>query len=1167
MLEISTGRNYLLAPALLAGIRAALDEGEGTIYVVVPKQLTLQTELDLLAGLNLRGSFRLQILSPERLCSRIFDAAGRPEGTRVDERGRVMLARAAAKSAHDGLTLYKGAEQRRGFSERAARQLELVRQAGLTPRELSDMADAQTGVMAYKLRDLARLLEEYEKLIEGRFQDGEAEFAAAVERAKNAKFLRESRFWFFGFDLMPPPLHDLIVAVAAECPYVNVLFPLQNDPLARDVDVFLPLQASFERLCARAKAMEVDLRRTRLEPDASTPPRHPELVHLEREIYSWPAQVWQGPEVSALGAQKKSANGGENAPAQPRAIQLAVRKNPAEEAAFVAALARRLAQTRGFKWNDMLVLCADMEAYSRPLTEAFAAYEVPVFLSTSRPASRHALAECLITALSAAANNFRTDDMLTLMRTGYMDIDPDEADRFANYITQHGLRGKNFLRPLERGDQSLCAALEPVRERLVAPLVKLQDALSAAQTLREQLTAVFGFLTDISAYEKSVERQQDLQADGLRQLAGEEAQVWTRILGALDQMDALMGEKKLARRELGQLLKESLEAAIIKPLPQSGDAVSAQPLDRITAKRARAVFLVGLTDRVSGGDEGLLSDAQRSLLAEISGRYVGLSAMDTARTRRFYLKTALGMATDYVCFTYPLSGADDAAERPHPVIGAVREIFPGLTERGGVSADAGLDQMLRGAPDAAVTHIARALTGGGNSGKTAAPGGSAGTGSPDDADVSALAALSALPDAHDALLRLQGAMDRRRAADSLSRATAERLYGVIRRASISRLERFAACPFAHYVQYGLEPEVVEPYKLTARDEGDFYHDAVRAFLAAHGRTLPEMTAGEAEAAMGALADRLLDELALGPLGESAVSRADRRRLRATACTAAGTLREHLSGSSFAPGAVEVRFGQDDGDARLILESRDGDCILEGRIDRLDIAPAIEDEDEEEDLAAAAEGGESAPDGEIPPQKTASPYVRVIDYKRGNRAPDPTELFGGLQLQLPVYLGAAMRSAGAESAGAYYFRVDEGLVTTQSSDEKEVEAARRKKLRMSGILPQNTHVLRAMADDPGRVVKGLAASGAPLAATISADKEGFDLIVGNALDRARSHIEGIRSGLADVSPARTRKFDPCAWCSWRPACLRDESIDARACREFKTVKASELVDAIRKRMKE
>ena len=1164
MLEISTGRNYLLAPALLEGVRAALNEGEGTVYVVVPKQLTLQTELDLLAGLNLRGSFRLQILSPERLCSRIFDAAGRPEGTRVDERGRVMLARAAAKSAHDGLTLYKGAEQRRGFSERAARQLELVRQAGLSPKELSEMADTQAGVLAYKLRDLARLLEEYEKLIEGRFQDGEAEFAAAVERAKNAEFLRESRFWFFGFDLMPPPLHDLIVAVAAECPCVNVLFPLQNDPLARDADVFLPLQASFERLCARAKEMNVALHRTRLEPDKGSPARHPELVHLEREIYSWPAQVWK----SAHDGQKKSASGGQEKPAAPRAIQLAVRKNPAEEAAFVAALARRLAQTRGFKWNDMLVLCADMEAYSRPLTEAFAAYGVPVFLSTSRPASRHALAECLITALSAAATGFRTDDVLTLMRTGYMDIEPDEADRFANYITQHGLRGKNFLRPLTRGEQSLCEALEPVRTRLVAPLEKLQNGLKEAQTLRDQLTAVFGFLTDISAYEKSLARQKQLQETGLRQLAGEEAQVWARILGALDQMDALMGEKCLARRELMQLLKESLEAAIIKPLPQSGDAVSAQPLDRITAKRARAVFLVGLTDRVAGGDEGLLSDAQRGVLAQLSGRYVGLSAMDTARTRRFYLKTALGMATDYVCFTYPLSGADDAAERPHPVIGAVREIFPGLTERGGVSADEGLDQMLRGAPDAAVRHLARALTGGAGDNAAVNAG----------ADVSALAALSALPDAHEALGRLQGAMDRKKAVDSLSRTTAKELYGAISRASITRLEKFAACPFAHYVQYGLVPEVVEPYQLTARDEGDFYHDAVRAFLAAHGRDLPEMSAGEAEAAMGDLADRLLDELALGPLGESAVSRAERRRLRATACTAAGTLRDHLSGSSFVPGAVEVRFSESD--ARLILKAEGGDCVLEGRIDRIDVAPAIEDEEDEEDLVAAAEkagnpgeaekaenagNAENSAGGEIPAQKTTSPYVRVIDYKRGNRAPDPTELLNGLQLQLPVYLGAAMRASKAESAGAYYFRVDEGLVTTQSSDANEVEDARRKQLRMNGILPRGAGVLRAMADDPARVLKGVSASGAPLASSVSADREGFDLIIAGALGRAKEHIEGIRAGLAAVSPARTRKFDPCAWCSWRAACLRDESLDARACREFKTVKAADLIGEIRKKM--
>ena len=1109
MLQILTGRNYLLEPALLDAARRVLSRPEGTFYAVVPKQLTLQTELALIEGLALRGSFRLQVLSPERLCGRIFDAAGRPEGARVDERGRVMLARAAAKQARDDLTLYKGAEQRRGFSERAARQLELVRQAGLTPAELDALAAGQTGVMAYKLRDLARLLEAYDALIEGRFQDGETEFAAAAARAGDAAFLREGELWFYGFDLMPPPLHALICAVGRVCPRVSVLLPLENDRNAPDADVFLPLQRSFERLAALAQAQGTPLERVALNDGPTSPARHPELRHLERALYAFPPQPWPG------GA--------------PRAVQLVSRKDPGDEARFAAALARRLAQARGFRWNDMLVLCPDLDTYARPLTEAFAAYGVPLFLSTSRPASRHALAECLLTALTAVSRNYRVDDMLTLLRTGYMDVTPDEADRLSNYAVEHGLKGSAFLKPLTRGEQSVREALEPVRDRLAAPLVRLRDALRAAGDLRAQLTAVFGFLTDIRAYEKSLARQQALIDAGLRQLAGEEAQVWTRILGALDQMQALMGEKKLARRELAQLLQESLEAAVIKPLPQSGDAVSAQPLDRITARRARAVFLVGLTDRAAAGDEGLLSDAQRTLLSQLSGRYVGLSAMDEARARRFYVKTAVGMCTDYLCLSYPLSGADEGAERPGPLIGAVRSIFPALGERGGLTADAGLERMLRGAPRAALDLLGQALTA-----REDAPG----------EDLEALAALSALPEARTALQRLNGALNRRKAADNLDARTAERLYREIRKASITRLERFAACPFSHYVQYGLEPEVPEPYQLTPAKEGEFFHNAVHGFLEAHAQTLPDLSPAEAEAAMDAVSERLLEELALGPMGENAVSRAEGRRLKATARTAARVLREHLTNSSFRPKALEIKFGADDGAARLLVRCQGGDCVLEGRIDRVDVS----------EVTDAETGAEER-------------YVRVIDYKRGNRAPDPAELFAGLQLQLPVYLGAAMRVERAQSAGAYYFRVDEGLVNTPSLDPGEVEKKRREQLRLNGILPRDGAVLKAMAPVPGDVFKGVQPSGTVRTSSISADANGFDLIVQNALDRAREQIEGIRSGVSDAEPARSGKYDPCAYCRWRGACLRDESLDAAHVRAVGGLKAAELLGAIAERKDE
>ena len=132
-MRIYTGRSRLMEAALIEVLRRGMAGEAEAHIVVVPKQLTLQTERTLLGALSLSGSFALQVLSPERLCGRIFDAAGLPGGVRVDERGRVLLVRAAVRAVDERLTLYRGAARRRGFAERCARQLELIRQAGLSP--------------------------------------------------------------------------------------------------------------------------------------------------------------------------------------------------------------------------------------------------------------------------------------------------------------------------------------------------------------------------------------------------------------------------------------------------------------------------------------------------------------------------------------------------------------------------------------------------------------------------------------------------------------------------------------------------------------------------------------------------------------------------------------------------------------------------------------------------------------------------------------------------------------------------------------------------------------------------------------------------------------------------------------------------------------------------
>ena len=1089
MLRVCTGENRILAGALTRAVGAALAGGDEIQYIVVPRQLTLFTERLLLDGLRLQGSFRLRVLSPARLCTLIFEAAGMPEGVRVDERGRVMLVRRAIRAA-EGLTIYKNAERRRGFADRCARQLELFIQGGVSPEDLRECAEESQGAAKMKLRDLAAILEQYELLIRGRFQDGDSELIEAARRAAGADFVAQGRFWFFGFDITPQTLTNLIAQIAAACPESTLFLPLENDERARDYDCYHPLERALNRLRAACREAGAEFARERLEAEAN----ESSLRALARELYAYPVHAWEG---------------------APDGVRLALARDVREECMLAAAEARRLAM-RGVRYGEIRLICADMETYRQPLGEAFRTFDVPLFQETSRPVSRMATAECLLTALKLIDKNFRSEDVFTLMRCGYMDLTGDEADRLANYAVRRGVDGARWLRPLNRGSEAEIAELEPVRARLMKPVQKLRDALRAAGDLKGQLAALFGFLTEIDAHGRSVQLQRALNERNLREESGALSQSWNRIIGALDQMAALMGEEKLSLRELDQALTESLEAAVVKPLPQSGDAVYAQSAGRILMDHARALIVIGLNDAGGASEDGLLTQGQRRAVAERTKAYLGPDETDMARLKRFYLKAALGMAADEVWFSCALSGLDGAARRPGLTLELIREIFPGLREM----KEEEKQVLLAGAPRAALGRAARAL-----SDRRAGE-------QPDSGDAAALSALRAaaadMPRVNDRLRRMDALLAGGEGREAVDVASARALYGELQAQSITRLERFANCPFLYFANYGLRPERVEPFELDRRQEGIFLHDAVNAFLRAHRRELNEMAPEDAEAHMGRIADELLEHMRVGtPMEDSHSARAESRMLRATACRCARVLAEHMRGSAFRAEQLERSFGREDGAHRL----RAGDTVLEGRIDRMDLWP---------------EGNS----------------LRVIDFKLGGKPLNLAGAYHGLQLQLPVYLGAAMEERGARSAGVYYFALDEGVVDTQSTDPHQVEKERSNRFRMTGLLPEDMELIRAQTPNPETVFNARMTAGGELYSNVPrADDKNFDRLVRHVLKQAEDHIARIRAGEAAVSPASFDGREACGLCDYRAACLFDPKLDAGKVRRMKNMKWNEVFERI------
>lgn len=69
----------------------------------------------------------------------------------------------------------------------------------------------------------------------------------------------------------------------------------------------------------------------------------------------------------------------------------------------------------------------------------------------------------------------------------------------------------------------------------------------------------------------------------------------------------------------------------------------------------------------------------------------------------------------------------------------------------------------------------------------------------------------------------------RREEDPIGKAAARALYGTLLEGSVTRLEQFAACAYAHFLQYGLRLQERETYGLQAIDMGNVFHDALKYF--------------------------------------------------------------------------------------------------------------------------------------------------------------------------------------------------------------------------------------------------------------------------------------------------------------------------------------------------
>lgn len=1050
-----------------------LSQGE-KIALIVPEQFTFETER--LLSEEFGGLMDVEVYSFTTLARRVLK--GQVHGF-LSRQGRRMAVRKVITEQSRSLGVFARVQESPGFAASCDELFTMCKRFEVSPGELAEGAerlDDSTSLKG-KLKELALLYGETESYLSGRYMDTEDIFAA-LKQALPASFIKDCHVIIDGFDLLTQQLYGLMEAMMDTALSMTITFRVDT---GRDERVFAPERRAYARLYAAAEQKGCAIEVIRL-PEGKSPRKAvPALIHLEREAFAYPYNKFDG---------------------APEGIRLFAGRSMGEECAWAAEQALAAARD-GMRYRDMAVVATD-PAYTGRLVREFTLRGIPCFADGARKLSAYPGARLVLCALRCAGRGYTLNAIMEFIRTGLGGVTPEEGDIFENYCLEKGIRYSAFTKPLE--DETA----EKVRRAVVEPIAELKAALVNGPTAAMKAEAVFAYMEQIELHRRTAELAEALRAEGRYQQADENAQVYSLLLTVLDQLHAIMGEGRLSVSRFAAIFREGLDAYEINAIPATADQVLIGSVGRSRARGIRALFVLGANEGSFPRyyrDDSLISDEELNTLSAL-GINRWDSSMDRGDVELMDVYCALAKPTERLYISCAMSAGSEGA-LPAALLDRLMDIFPGL------EMETGLSPAPPQCPQSGLQSLATGLR-------------TMGDMCPYPEYLGELLGwYASRAQHHDTLGRLEEALYHKCSPEPFGHELSLRLYGDHIMGSATRLERFNACPFRHFVLNGLGAQERMEYKERRVDEGSFCHAALEAFV---NRAME----GDIRSMTDQDCDNIVDEIMPGLIAShnggvlmssrrnSAIMARLSRRIRATA---RAIVRQARSGG-FTPERTEIRFGPG-GLPPLKIELPTGEkFLIGGRIDRID-------------------GCELA----------GEKYYRIVDYKTGNGDFSYTALYHGLKLQLPLYAAAiAAAEQGERAAGMYYMQVQEPVVDSTEQVQREIMKA----FRLSGLTLADPQVVAATAgeDEDAQVISTRGAKG------IVTESE-MARVMDYAREKSAETLSRIYAGEAQVSPARmggSSGADICKSCESRSICGFDTRLPGCTYRELKTLDREAFFEA-------
>lgn len=274
-----------------------------------------------------------------------------------------------------------------------------------------------------------------------------------------------------------------------------------------------------------------------------------------------------------------------------------------QECVFAAAELRRRARD-GVRYRDMALVCGDFPRYEPVLRQVLGRYGIPAYFAGSESILLKPVPDTVLTGAGGGVGGVGPGAGVPVPEICPVPLDPAACDRLENYVITWGLGGKawgeDFTQhprglglPWEPEDEAALEDLNQSRRAGVQPLVRLHRAMAGARNTLGQLEALHAFLEEVEAPRRLEELAASFEAAGDRRSAQEQEQLWDILVGAMEQMAALLGETVRDLDGFTRLFRLLLSQYQVGTIPQTLDSVMVGGVAAMRRQEARYLYLLG----------------------------------------------------------------------------------------------------------------------------------------------------------------------------------------------------------------------------------------------------------------------------------------------------------------------------------------------------------------------------------------------------------------------------------------------------------------------------------------------------------------------------------------------------------------------------------------------